>query len=109
MKLTRGRPKKDINVALMVHMMRNGASVCAVAKGLGLHRDTLYHRCYDAIEAGRQAHWDYMKEKRNEWHGSIEDILRRMREMKCCALNARGKPCRLYKVASDRCTIHQGK
>jgi predicted transcriptional regulator len=38
----RGRPRKDIDLGVIFHMIKNGAEITKVAKHLGIHRDTIY-------------------------------------------------------------------
>mgnify|MGYP002413567555 CR=1 FL=1 len=110
----RGRPKKEINTDEMLHMMRNGAPVRVVARLLGVHRDTLYARYHDVIEAGRRAarqHWlanrDAWLRKRDAAHAAI--ISRRRLERMCGATTTRNTACLSSGINGGRCINHQGR
>jgi hypothetical protein len=53
---SRGRPRKEIDTGLMFHMIKNSAPIKAVAKFLGVHRDTLYTNYRSIIDEARSCH-----------------------------------------------------
>ena len=57
----RGRPKKKFDVGLAFHMLKNKASIAAVARHVNVHRDTLYANYRPLIEAARIAHREAWK------------------------------------------------
>ena len=107
----KGRPMKEINADLMLHMMRNGASVRSVAKIMGIHRDTLYSRYKHIIRAGRQAYEKFWDDNHNRWF-SIEDAARaeevhkRRVDRMCGATTRRNTECRLAGINNGRCFHH---
>lgn len=113
-KLRRGRPQKEVDPGVMLHMMRNGAPVKVVARLFGVHRDTLYVRYRDVIEAGRRAarqHWlvnrgAWLKEK-DAAYAAI--ILRRRIERMCGATTTRNTACLSSGINGGRCIHHQGR
>jgi hypothetical protein len=106
----RGRPLKEIDIGVMVHMMRNGAPLRAVAKAVGVNRDTLYSRYWDVIEAGRAAHHQYYLDNREEWYRVRGEAWQcRQIERNCGVLTNSRRRCKFAKVANGRCAIHQGK
>lgn len=109
-KKRRGRPRKDIDIGVMLHMMRNGASVMAAAKGMGINRDTLYSRFRDIIEAGRKAHSKYQLDNSEEWYRIRGEAWRqRQLERNCGVITLSKRRCKFAKVANGRCAIHQGQ
>lgn len=51
----RGRPRKEIDEGVLFHMLKNKAPVSAIAKHLGVNRDTIYVRYRHLIREGRLA------------------------------------------------------
>jgi len=105
-----GRPPKEIDVGVALHMFRNSASVRAVGEHLGCHRDTLYTRYRSIIDGGRKFHRNFwrdnidrwMKEKRDAHQAEI--LLRRRR---CGYKTKRGTPCRLIINFGGPCKKHR--
>ena len=94
----------------MLHMMRNGASVMAAAKGMGINRDTLYSRFRDIIEAGRKAHSKYQLDNSEEWYRIRGEAWRqRQLERNCGVITLSKRRCKFAKVANGRCAIQQGQ
>lgn len=52
----RGRPRKNIDEGVMFHMMKNKAPITAVARYLGIHRDTIYVNFSEVIKDARKAY-----------------------------------------------------
>jgi hypothetical protein len=52
----KGRPRKDVDVGVIFHMLKNGAPIAAVARHIGIHRDTLYTNFRSVIEEARVSH-----------------------------------------------------
>ena len=50
----RGRPRKDIDPLIVIHMISNRAQAVDVAKFLGVHRDTIYASHREAFDEGRK-------------------------------------------------------
>lgn len=75
----RGRPKKCIDIGVMFHMIKNNAPIAAVAKYLGIHRDTLYVNYRYIIEDARKAHKEAHQIiwKRDIWPGIEAQIEKR--------------------------------
>lgn len=69
----KGRPKKDIDVGVMFHMIKNNAAIAFVARHLGVHRDTLYANFRLVIEDARASHREAWKEIMDPW---IEERIR---------------------------------
>lgn len=65
----RGRPKKDVDVGVIFHMVKNDATITAVARHLGIHRDTIYSNYTHVIDEARKAHrkaWRVIADARHE-------------------------------------------
>ena len=56
LKKRRGRPKKEVDIDVMHHMLKNKASIAAVARHVGIHRDTVYTNYKAIIAEGRASH-----------------------------------------------------
>lgn len=71
-------PKKELDVGIITHMLKNKAPVTYIAKHLGVHRDTLYANYGEAIQRGREAH-------REAWRvimlPKIKALIKRRREI----------------------------
>lgn len=52
----RGRPRKDIDVGVMFHMLKNSAPLAVVARHLGVSRDTLYANFPNLIKEAYASH-----------------------------------------------------
>ena len=78
----RGRPKKCIDIGVMFHMIKNNAPIAAVARYLGIHRDTLYVNYRQIIEDARKAHKEAHQTiwKRDVWPGIKAQIEKRQIE-----------------------------
>jgi predicted nucleotidyltransferase len=50
----RGRPRKDIDPLIVIHMISNRAKAADVAEFLGIHRDTIYASHREAFDEGRK-------------------------------------------------------
>lgn len=50
----RGRPRKDIDPLIVIHMLSNRAEAADVAEFLGIHRDTIYASHRQAFNEGRK-------------------------------------------------------
>lgn len=74
-KAKRGRPRKDIDTGIIIHMLKNRATIAAVAKHLGIHRDTLYENYRSVIEEGLASH-------REAWRKISDEMLTRFLEEK---------------------------
>jgi predicted nucleotidyltransferase len=57
----RGRPRKDVDVGIVFHMIRNKAPIAAVSRHLNIHRDTLYANFRSVIDAARLSHSEAWK------------------------------------------------
>jgi hypothetical protein len=86
----RGRPKKDVDIGVMFHMLKNDAPVTAIARHLGIHRDTLYVNYAQIINAGREAMLKAWREAIAPW---LEECARkrRLKQLKLEARLARAK------------------
>jgi hypothetical protein len=71
----RGRPKKDIDACVIFQMLKNNGTIAAVARHLGIHRDTIYTNFRPVIDEARKA-WQKTVEER------IDNTLARKREEK---------------------------
>lgn len=54
----RGRPRKDIDIEFMKHMISNKAEAADVAKFFGVHRDTIYASYNQVVIEGRKLWWE---------------------------------------------------
>lgn len=52
----RGRPRKDIDTVVILHMLQNKAPIVFIARFLGVHRDTLYSSYRPVIDEGLARH-----------------------------------------------------
>lgn len=51
----RGRPKKNVDISVMFHMLKNNVPITVVARHLGIHRDTIYTNFRPVIDEAREA------------------------------------------------------
>lgn len=84
----RGRPKKDIDVGVIFHMIHNKATIKAVARHLGINRDTIYANFQAVIDRARVSHRETWHKIRDEWFaGWLESKknkeAERKRKLKC--------------------------
>jgi len=49
----RGRPRKEVDPGVILHMLTNNAPISRIAKHIGIHRDTIYTNYRQVIEAAR--------------------------------------------------------
>lgn len=63
----RGRPRKDIDPLIVIHMLSNKADLVDVADFLGVHRDTLHSNYGPIIDEGRNLWREKWKEITKDW------------------------------------------
>lgn len=71
----KGRPKKDVDVGLVFHMLKNNAPITKVAKHIGVHRDTLYANYPDLIKEAYASH-------REAWRKIADEMIAKWDEQK---------------------------
>lgn len=94
MVMARGRKKKEIDLGVMFHMIKNNAPITAVAKHFGIHRDTLYSNYAQVIKEARQAHTE-------AWKVIADEMFRAFLERKRLK-EAMKKPKRRYRLQCPR-------